>query len=158
MHWILDICRYEGCKKNWLDRKVSIIAVYSSPLLFIKKCQGCCIQGRGDHKVEWVFHNLCSPQLWLEDWIRCRSLQCRYSDNRPILFLLLSAFLSSKVGSIHFTYRNRTLCIFLCTWSVHEEIVLFYHHSFIWSLSQISPLLLICSYHYCRLLQSHQQV
>ena len=60
----------------------------------------------GDHNVDGVFHNLRSPQLWLADWNRCRSLQWRYLDNRPILFLLLSAFLSSKFWSIHFTYRE----------------------------------------------------
>ena len=114
------MCRYEESQRNWLDRKISIIAVLTTIVLFSRSSKSACM---GDHKVDCVFHNLCSPQLWLADWKRCRSLQWRYSDIRPILFLLLSAFLSSKVCSIQF----------MCTWSVRGEIVLFHHDSFIWS-------------------------
>ena len=39
-------------------------------------------------------NNICSPQLWLANWKRCQSLQLRYSDNRPILFLFSQLFCS----------------------------------------------------------------
>ena len=91
-------------------------------------------------------NNICSPQLWLANWKRCQSLQLRYSDNRPILFLLLSAFLSSKVWSIHFTYWNRT-STFLCVHEVYMKKSFFFNiiHSF-GHISQISSLLLNCLY------------